>query len=301
MNRLTTNLRGRQAAPVRSGLSLTLILIATCLCVAAARQKASAHGSIRTTGQTTTQSKGQTPGATSAPQTGPRSPSETVREFYKTLREKKFREAFSLSIYKPAIEPLKPQEFEDLRPDFEKMALAVSERIPEKLEIMGEQISGDLATVFVKVLDSDGKEKMEPAGLILIDSAWVLGDRENLEIVKKAGKKFFFNARIDAHHSDVQDMLTRISLALLLYSQQHNGQFANLATLIAAGLLPKDLEGTESTGYRFQINVSPDAKTWNAQAEPAQYGRSGRLSFFMDAAGVRSSDTGGKPLSPRKN
>src|SRR6266851_9437308 len=131
-----------------------------------------------------------------AQQPPPRSPSETVREFYKTLRERKFREAFSLSIYKPAIEPLKPEEFDDLRPDFEKMALAVSERIPEKMEIMGEQISGDLATVFVKVLDSDGKEQMEPAGLILIDGAWVLGDRENLEIVKKAGKKFFFNARI---------------------------------------------------------------------------------------------------------
>src|SRR5882762_11792229 len=87
-----------------------------------------------------------------------RSPTETLREFYKTLRERKFREAFSLSIYKAAIEPLKSEEFEDLRPDFEKMALAVSERIPEKMEIMGEQISGDLATVFVKLLDSDGKE-----------------------------------------------------------------------------------------------------------------------------------------------
>jgi hypothetical protein len=232
--------------------------------------------------------------------TPPRSPTETVREFYKALRERKFREAFSLSIYKPAIEPLKPEEFEDLRPDFEKVALAVIERIPEKVEIMGETISGELATVFVKVLNSDGKETMEPTGLIMIDGAWILGDRENMEIVKKAGKKFFFNARIDAHHADVQDMLTRISLALLLYSQQHNGQFANLPTLIAAGLLPKDLEGTATTGYRFQINVSPDAKTWNAHAEPAEFGRTGRLSFFMDAAGVRSSDIGGKPLSPPK-
>ena len=234
-------------------------------------------------------------------QTRPRSPSDTVREFYKGLRERKFREAFNLSIYRPAIEPLKPQEFEDLRPDFEKMALAVAERIPAKVEVMGETISGDLATVFVKVIDSDGKEKMEPAGLVMIDGAWVLGDKENLEIVKKAGKKFFFNARIDAHHTDVQDMLTRVSLALLLYSQQHNGQFADLPTLIVAGLLPKDLEGTESTGYRFSINVSSDKKSWTAQAEPAQYGRTGRLSFFMDAAGVRSSDTGGKPLKPHKN
>lgn len=263
-----------RASVSRSRLSLKFILTSLLVCLAA----------VSVLGQ----------------QPPPRSPTETVREFYKTLRERKFREAFSLSIYKPAIEPLKPQEFEDLRPDFEKVALAVIERIPEKVEIMGETISGDLATVFVKVLDSDGKEKMEPTGLLMIDGAWILGDRENMEIVKKAGKKFFFNARIDAHHNDVQDMLTRISLALLLYSQQHNGQFANLATLIAAGLLPKDLEGTESTGYRFQINVSPDAKTWTAHAEPGQYGRSGRLSFFMDAAGVRSSDTGGKPLNPQK-
>ena len=106
---------------------------------------------------------------------------------------------------------------------------------------------------------------------------------------------------MDAHHTDVQEMFTRISLALLLYSQQHNGQFGNLATLIAAGLIPKDLEGTDSTGYRFNIQIAPGGKSWTATAEPAQYGRTGRLSFFMDASGVRSADTGGKPLSPPKN
>ena len=116
-------------------------------------------------------------------------------------------------------------------------------------------------------------------------------------MVKKAGKQFFFNARIDVHHDEVQDMLTRISLAELLYSQQHNGLFGDLATLIAAGLIPKDIEGTESTGYRFHVISTAGGKTWKATAEPAQYGRTGRLSFFMDASGVRSSDVGGKPLS----
>jgi hypothetical protein len=230
-----------------------------------------------------------------------RSPTETVREFYKALREKRFKEAFAISIYRPALEGLKPEEYDDLRKDFEKVAIAVSEGIPEQLEITGEQISGESADVFVRMSDVEGKPKIEPVALIKIDGVWIVGDRENMEIVKKAGKKFFFNARIDAHHNDVQDMLTRVSVALLLYSQQHNGQFANLPTLIAAGLLPKDLEGTESTGYRFQVDVSPDAKTWTSHAEPAQYGRTGRLSFFMDAKGVRSSDTGGKPLNPQKN
>ena len=234
-------------------------------------------------------------------QAPPRSPTETVSEFYRLLREKKYREAFALSIFKPALDGLKPAEFEDLRPDFERMALAISEKIPDKVDIAGEQISGNLATVFLRTPDSDGTETTQPVALLLVDGAWVVGDRESQEVVKKAGKRFFFETRIDAHQSDVQDMLTRISLAELLYSQQHEGLFADLATLISLGLLPKDLEGTESTGYRFHVNAPGSGKSWNAAAEPAQYGRTGKLSYFLDVAGVRSSDTGGKPLTPPKN
>src|ERR1051326_1988323 len=103
-------------------------------------------------------------------QTPLRTPTETMREFYRLMREKKFREAFGMSIYNPAIEGLSAQEFEDLRPDFEKMAAAVSEKIPATVDITGEQISGDVATVFVKVVDADGKEKIEPASLIKINN-----------------------------------------------------------------------------------------------------------------------------------
>jgi hypothetical protein len=230
----------------------------------------------------------------SAQSTAGRSPSDTVREFYKAMREKRFREAFDMSIYKPAIDPLKPQEFEDLRPDFEKMAAVV----PEQVNLGGEQVSGDLATVFVKVKEGDGPETAEPVTLIRVNNVWIIGDKENEAIVKKAGKQFFFSARIDTHHDEVQAMLTRVSLAELLYSQQHNGLFADLPTLISLGLLPKDLEGTESTGYRFHVNAPDGGKTWNAAAEPAAYGRSGKLSFFLDASGVRSGDIGGKPLAP---
>ena len=227
-------------------------------------------------------------------QTPQRSPSDTVRQFYKSMHERKFREAFAMSIYKPAIEGLTPEEFEDLRPDFERMAGA----IPDKVDINGEQISGDSATVFVKVKDADSPDQPEPVTLLRIDGNWIVGDKENQEIVKKAGKAFFFNARIDTHHDEVQAMLKRISVAQIVYSQGHNGQFGDLAALIATGLMPKDLEGTESTGYRFHVNVSRDAKTWTAAAEPAQYGRTGRLSFFMDQTGVRSGDKAGKPLKP---
>ncbi|MGH9882350.1 MAG: hypothetical protein ACRD6N_13015, partial [Pyrinomonadaceae bacterium] len=231
-----------------------------------------------------------------AAQNQQRSPSDTVREFYKAMRDKRFREAFAMSIYKPAVEGLSPKEFEDLRPDFERLALAISEKIPEKLETTGEQISADSATVFVKVKDAEAGEKTEPIELIRVDGSWIIGDKENQAVVRKAGKDFFFNARIDTPHNEVQDMLKRVALAQFAYSQQHNGQFGDMASLIAAGLIPKDLEGTDTTGYRFHINVTADKKGWSASAEPAQYGRTGKLSFFSDASGIRSSDVAGKPL-----
>lgn len=93
-------------------------------------------------------------------------------------------------------------------------------------------------------------------------------------------------------------MLQRIAAAELVYSTQHNKQFADLPTLVQDGLLPKDIETTESTGYRFQITLAKDGGTYSATAEPARYGRTGRLSFYMDQSGIRSKDTGGKQLKP---
>lgn len=222
-----------------------------------------------------------------------RSPSDTVREFYKAMHEKRFREAFALSIYKTAIAGLSDQEFEDLRPDFNNMAAA----IPDQVEINGEQISGDIATVFVKVTSlEDPVGKPEPVTLILVGGEWIIGTKDDQEVVKKAGNSFFFNARIDTHHGEVTSMMARIKVAELIYSQQHNGVFGDLPALIAAELLPKDIEGTESTGYRFRLTLGKDSKTYTVNAEPAQYGRTGRLSYFLDSTGMRSADNGGKPL-----
>jgi hypothetical protein len=228
-----------------------------------------------------------------------RTPSDTVREFYKAMREKRFKEAFALSIYKPAIDGLSTEEFNDLRPDFEAMSAA----IPDKVDLTGEQVSGEEATVFVKVKDNESGGQAEPVSLIKNEGIWIIGDRQNQEVVRQAGKNFFFNARIDTHHNEVQSMFQRIALVQTVYSQQHNGQYADLAGLIAAGLLPKDLEETQTTGYRFHVMVAPDKKSWTAAAEPAQYGRTGKLSFFLDSrdsTGIKSGDSGGKPLPTTK-
>ncbi|MDT4968463.1 MAG: hypothetical protein QOJ64_3200 [Acidobacteriota bacterium] len=222
-----------------------------------------------------------------------RSPAETVSEFYKTMREKRFREAFALTIYKPALEGLTDAEFEELRPDFEKMAGA----IPEKIEVSGAQTSGDGATVFVKIADADKTAQPEPVGLIRDSGgAWIIGDRDNAEVVKTAGKRFFFEARIETHHNEVQSMLQRISLAQIAYASQHDNRFSGLPALIAAGLVPKDIETPDTTGYKFHVTLANDGKSWTAGAEPVRYGRSGRLSYLLDSSGIRSADVGGKPL-----
>jgi len=222
-----------------------------------------------------------------------RSPSDTIRQFYKAMHEKRFKEAFAMSVYKNAVEGLTPQQFEDLKPDFDNMAAA----IPEKVEISGEQISGDVATVFVKDPSSDDPAAApQPAPLIRVNGEWIIGNEESQALVNKAGKDFFFNLRITTHQNDVTDMLQKISVAELVYAQQHNGLYGDLAALIGAGLIPKDIEGTETTGYHFKVNLGKDAKTFTANAEPAQYGRTGKLSFFLDHEGIRSADNAGKPI-----
>src|ERR1051325_3596963 len=67
-------------------------------------------------------------GSTSFAQ-APRTPTETMREFYRMMREKKYREAFGISIYRAAIEGLSAQEYAVLTAAFDKLAVAVSEKI----------------------------------------------------------------------------------------------------------------------------------------------------------------------------
>ena len=55
-------------------------------------------------------------------QTAQRTPSDVVREFYKAMREHRFKDAWAMTIYKPAVESLTAEEMEDLRSTFEEQA-----------------------------------------------------------------------------------------------------------------------------------------------------------------------------------
>ena len=234
------------------------------------------------------------PANTPPPPQQARTPTQTVTEFYKALRARRFREAFALSIYKPAIEGLSAEEFAELQPEFENMAAVA----PEKIEFGGEQISGDDATVFARV----GGENAELTALPLIrsSSGWIFGDRIDQELVLRDGKEFFPKARITVHHKQVEAVLFDIVKAQLVYSVQHGGgKFADLPTLFKTNPgLAEDTNSANPLGYKFQLALGKDGKSYKINAEPLRYGRTGLLSYYMDQTGMQKKDTGGKPHNP---
>ena len=96
-------------------------------------------------------------------------------------------------------------------------------------------------------------------------------------------------------------MLDRISKAEMVFVTQNQGMFGEIQALIEAGLLPPDVLSSESTGYNYDLKLSSDKKKYTAYATPAQYGKTGKLSFWveLDEKGsphLNSKDTGGKQI-----
>lgn len=227
----------------------------------------------------------------------PRTPSDVVREFYKAMREHRFKDAFTLTIYKSAVEGLNAEEMELLRPGFEEKAT----QIPATVEIMGEQISGSNATVFVKVpVDVNTPQvTSQPLNLIKSGDSWIIGTEADQAEVKKAGRRYFLDALITEHESDVEDILKRLILWQGVYSQQNGGRYGDFPALIKAGMLGSNVIDPRLSGYNFRITVSGDGKRYVANAEPLSYGKTGKLSFWMDQTGmIKSADKGGKPFNP---
>jgi len=226
-----------------------------------------------------------------------RTPSDVVREFYKALHERRFKDAWSLTIYKPAVDDLNAEEMEDLRPGFEEEAA----RSPEQVEITSEQINGKTAIVFVKipVTESTPQVTSEPVNLMLSPTGWIIGTEADAAEVKKAGRRYFIDGVISGHEADVEGFLKRLDVNEALYSRQHNGSYGDFSALISAKMIFKDDVDPNLLGYNFHMTLGKDGKSYVATAEPVRYEHTGRRSFSMDQTGlIKSADNGGKPLKP---
>jgi len=226
-----------------------------------------------------------------------KSPSDVVRDFYKAMRDHRFKDAWSMSIYKPAIEGLAADEMEDLRPFFEAQAAP----IPEQIQIDGEKIAGNTAQVFVRLPPTDASPQLtsKPVDLIKSNGDWIIGTQAEQEAVKKAGSHYFLDAVIDINQDNMADILKRLIGMEAVYAQANNGAFGELKALVAAGLMSDDMIDPKLSGYAFRLTIN--GKTYVATAEPAHYGRTGKLSYWMDQTGaIKSADNGGKPITGAK-
>ncbi len=208
------------------------------------------------------------------------SPSDTVKVFYERLRENRFRDALLLTNLRPAVEGLGDKEISDLGVDF----MEIAGLVPAKMPINGEIIAGNEATVTVNMPNErDGKLEVQELRLRNEKGVWVLlvADREGEARVRKEGKNYFFALRMDVHHAEAKAMLNRISKAQAVYSLKNDGKFADLETLVQKGYVPSDALSAASTGYTYHVALAFDRTTYTALATPAEYGKSGKLSFAL--------------------
>ena len=168
------------------------------------------------------------------------SPSETVVAFYRALKEKHYVEGFRRSVYRNAVEGLTQPELQELEPDFARTFSA----IPDKIEPSGEKITGDTATVTLKLGEANDPQ---PVGLVRVGTEWLVGDKDTLALVNAQGRAFFFNARMLVNEGEAFEMLQRVIGAEIIYSRKF-GKNAALPELIRLGGVPKDIESGESSG-----------------------------------------------------
>ena len=218
------------------------------------------------------------------------SPAKTVQEFYGHLRARRYLEGFRLSVYGAAVEGLSEEERRELEPEFARMAKA----LPEQVETRGEQISGETATVFIKLPQ---EKRMQEVSLVRIDGKWRVGDRETYQLVVREGRGFFFNARLRVGEAEAYEWLLEIVGAQAIHFSSKQ-RYGTLEDLVALGGVSKQLVNGSESGYRFRLAVSEDGKGYRVHAVPAEYGRTGRLSFYADQTNaIRAEDKEGQPAA----
>ncbi len=242
---------------------------------------------------------------------GKLSPTETVRRFYSLLREKKFVEAFRFHVCAPAVEKLSPEQIKELSPDFENLAAG----IPENFKVGGETVSGEDATVYVKVplgVEVKGVPQTEsaPVNLIFVDGRWIIGDRDTQALAYVHKSQFFFLSRqgVFAEMAENENYVAQVVAKLvdiqLALARNNRGVYATLPEIVAQrDFLREDLravvpyfETGEFRGYAIETAVSDDRRNFAVHATPKRHNYDGRYSYFGDKDGVRYKNNGGLRL-----
>src|SRR5687768_10729728 len=185
---------------------------------------------------------GGTDKSAAAANTGqPLTPIDTVKEFYRLLREKKYVEGFSLSVYREAIENLTESELKELEPEFEN----TFSNIPAEIKVLGSQANGSSATVFIKANDNPKDLGAEEVLLLQVGERWVVGDEETLEMVRKYGRTFFFEIRMRVNEDQAEIFMERYLGAEKLYHDANKGVYASQEELVKSNFWPPSFKSGE--------------------------------------------------------
>jgi hypothetical protein len=227
----------------------------------------------------------------------PLGPADTVKEFYRLLREKRYVEGFRLSVYRTAIDGLTEEELKELAAEFDN----TFSRIPDTLKILGAQTNGVNATVFIKANPDPKDVTAEEVSLIQVNGQWRIGDQETLKMVDELGRKFFFEIRIRVNEDSAQQYMERYIGAEKLFFDANKGLYGTNEELIKAQFWPAGLKSGEIYGYKFTIELSQDKRSFWIHAEPTTYSKTGRVSFYADLNGVYKFDNGGRVYKVQLN
>ena len=272
----------------KSGLILCLLFISLSFACSTAESKVADEPTTAAT-STTAAAPGVTKTSRGATiDIKPNSPADTVRAFYRHLREKKFREAIFLTNLRPAIEGLTDTELNEFQLDFE----AIAKFVPAQLQINGEIITGESAVVTANAPNEDmDREEIQEIKLRKEGDVWIIltVDESAEKLIRREGKNYFATLRIETHEDEARDMLDRVAKAQMAFAAQNQGKYGDLDALVKAQLVPDDIRSSVSTGYRYSVTITPDARQYGASAVPAVYGKTGKKSYAIEL------DKGGNP------
>jgi len=283
---------------LRSALCAALLLSLTVLANACSVAETKTEAETAATDRAKSVAEAEPKGATIKIE--PNGPADIVRIFYRHLREKRFREAIYLTNLRPAIEQLSDTELKEFEVDLS----AVARHVPSEIQINGEIITGNDATVTAKLPHEDlEKTELQELRLRKENGQWVIltVDEYAEKRIKQTGKNYLRVLRIETHQDEAKAMLDRIAKAEMAFATQNGGKFGDLRALVNSSLLPADAMSAETTGYVYAVTLTDGGAKYYATATPSEYGKSGLMSFIVklndkNSPLLTSKDAGGKPL-----
>jgi len=176
-----------------------------------------------------------------------------------------------------------PQYFEEMLDQLQRAWVA---RMPPEAGPAALSVPATLAAYAESDERTIRLEAFSPIGIPGMLGVSLLGDR--------------LYSRASANEAQAVHHLRRIAEAEKAFAAKHAGRYATLDEIAAAkptdfDVLP--LKGV-AQGYRFEVKLKAKAAGFEATATPAQYGRGGRYSFFVDETGkFRRADRNGEPAT----